>query len=460
MPVAPRGASTPGYAALALFIFPLLFTTQFMSLSHAFINGFLARMDEQATVIAAYGLGMSAYLFIGSLSYANPQITAALVRGRASLVQVLRYALCLGLVVVGLDAWLIWSGTAHWLFADVFGAKPQVAEAAVEVLLGVLPLSLFTSFRGVFNGLLSLERRTYVLSLGVILRILCLIAILPLLMWVLNGAIVGSLGVCLSIAAETLFLAFHARHALGRCLAEGADRAMGRWRFMRFVAPLVFAMNVQHCNTLMLNAVVSRLSTGPEGLAVFTLIRGFIFFFYGPFMNIQQAVITLGEEPLVRRRIQRFTAFLFALFSAILLCIQFMVPDVALAGWMGLEDELIRDLRWPVLCSLLYGGASAAGHLRKGERTRRRTTGSIGYATLAKFGMVAVCGALIVLVQPPIHAALAGVILLGAAESLEYLVLMCITKSQGVIHGATQTESAGAGSPYEYGSARRRGAGN
>ena len=82
---------------IALFFFPLLLNVQLMSVSHTFINGALARLEDYVTALAGMSIAMVVHLFIASPSYQNHTITIAMVRGRRSLRGVL--------IFVGLSRW-------------------------------------------------------------------------------------------------------------------------------------------------------------------------------------------------------------------------------------------------------------------------------------------------------------------------------------------------------------------
>ncbi|MBB5020699.1 hypothetical protein [Desulfurispira natronophila] len=414
------------YREIILFSLPLLFTTQFMSISHTLINAFLARLDNQVEVLAGFGLGITLYLFIGSLSYANSHIASSSIRGRQSLHRMLVFSALLGAFIALLVFLVVHTGLAAFLFLEIFGVSDVIAGYALQTLICLVPLSLFTSMRGTLQGVLARARRTMLITTGVVIRIVSLILMLPVLMLLFDGVIVGALGLMGGVAVESLAVAFFCRSHMRQLRQVQEDSAMGYGALLGFAAPLMYAMSMQHLGTLLVNGMVAKVSDSAYGLAAFTIVRGFIFLFYGPFQSMQQTVITLGQDARSMERIVRFGVALFSLLSLTLLSVQFLIPHIVLIQWMAIEPPLVSYLGWPVVLTVLYGALYSTGHFLKASTTRELKTLRIGFSSSLKLTCVVMASAVLLLSGLEGNGAMLGIGLLVIGEIAEVSLLLAV----------------------------------
>ncbi|UCZ57449.1 hypothetical protein LGV61_04000 [Desulfurispirillum indicum] len=422
----PKTQKTVSYREIILFSIPLLFTTQFMSISHTLINAFLARQENQVEILAGFGLGITLYLFIASLSYANSHIAASYVRGRQSLRTVLSFSILLGVFIAAIVSLISISGIANFLFVEVFQVPWHIAEYAVHTMLYLIPLSLFTSLRGSLQGILAKSRKPTLITVGVIIRIGSLLVLLPMLLHFLDGVAVGALGLLGGIAIESAAIVLFCWQPARRLNRLEEGDPMGYGRLIGFALPLMYSMSMQHLSTLLVNGMVARLSDSALGLAAFTIVRGFIFLFYGPFQSLQQTVITLAENRETLRRIVLFAIALLAGLSVALLSIQFLFHHTVLTGWMAIEAHLVEYLRWPVLLTTGYGILYCTNHLLKATTTRELKTLRIGASSTIKILCVMLASLAMLSLGIQGNGALLGVALLILGELAEVAVLLWV----------------------------------
>ena len=104
-------------------------------ISHAVISAFLARMPDPEPILAAYSISFYFHATLGSPIWACQFVAVSYIRDRASMRRLLWFSLqvaavvTLALFTVGLTP------VGSWLFRTLFGAGPEVADAAQRCTL-------------------------------------------------------------------------------------------------------------------------------------------------------------------------------------------------------------------------------------------------------------------------------------------------------------------------------------
>lgn len=401
---------------IARFFFPLLLNVQLMSVSHSLINAGLARLEQPILTLAGYSVAIILHLCLASPAYQNHTIAIALMHGRRSLLGVGLYALTVALYVSTLLALVAYTPLGSLVFEQLLGVSPAIAGEARSVLAILTFLPFFTGLRGLCQGIVIRARRTGLVSLATLVRILSLVGFLLLGRRWFAGAAVGAFGLLACIVVETAFMSWFAWKTYSPSTSE-PEKSLGE--IFRYALPLSFSSAMQQAVPLLISAIISRLPDCASALAAFGIIRGFIFLLAGPMRNLQQAYLTLVKG---HRDYSALTAFYRRVGLAmglITLTIAYPLNGPVLGQAMGLSLELRHYIALPLAACGLFPAFSGAVYLYRGAFTASHRTAFLGWATLCKVGYLGACWLLLMLGPLTVPGVALAIFLLLSCEMCE-----------------------------------------
>ncbi len=401
---------------IAFFFFPLLLNVQLMSLSHSLINGALARLTQPVITLAGFSIAIVLHLCLASPAYQNHTIAIALVRGRRSLFGVGLYVLAVALYVSVLLALVAYTPLGKLVFEQWLGASPAIADEALSVLAILTFLPFFTGLRGLCQGIVIRARRTGLVSLATLIRILSLLVFLMLGRRWFNGAAVGAFGLLACIVVETTFMIWFAWKGYTPCADEG-EKSLGA--IFRYALPLSFSSAMQQTVPLMISAIISRLPDSAPALAAFGIIRGFIFLLAGPMRNLQQAYLTLVKGRVDSQTLATFYRWVALGMGLITLSIAYPLNEMVLGKAMGLNENLRHYISLPLAFCALYPAFSGIIYLYRGVYSANHRTVFLSWSTLCKVAYLCLCWLLLTLKSMTIPGVALAIFLLLSCELCE-----------------------------------------
>ncbi len=401
---------------IACFFFPLLLNVQLMSLSHSLINGALARLAQPVLTLAGFSIAIVLHLCLASPAYQNHTIAIALIRGRRSLFGVGLYVVVVALYVSLLLALVAYTPLGKLVFEELIGVSPAISDEARSVLAILTFLPFFTGVRGLCQGIVIRARRTGLVSLATLIRILSLIGFLLLGRHWFSGAAVGAFGLLGCIAVETIVMAWFAWKAYTPCATE-PEKSLGA--IFRYALPLSFSSAMQQTVPLLISAIISRLPDSTPALAAFGIIRGFIFLLAGPMRNLQQAYLTLVKGRGDSRILTTFYRRVALGMGLITLAIAYPLNEMVLGKAMGLTFDLRHYLALPLAVCALYPAFSGLIYLYRGAYSANHRTSFLSWATLCKVAYLCLCWVLLMLKSLTIPGIALAVFLLLSCELCE-----------------------------------------
>ncbi len=401
---------------IALFFFPLLLNVQLMSVSHSVINAFLARQHDYVTALAGFSVAMVLHLFLASPSYQNHTVTIAMVRGRRSLRGTVRFVVLVACYVSLMLALVAFTPVGDFVLKQFLGVNDEIAAAARSALSLLVALPFITGFRGLFQGLVIKARRTTLVSVATAVRIGALFIFLAVGSRWFSDARLGAFALVACVATETLVIGTFARCCE---IPTGAPDEKGTWEILRFAFPLAYSSCLQQTIPLLINAVISRLPDGPQALAGFGIIRGFLFLLAGPMRNLQQAYLTLVQSPADFQPLVRFGRRLAGGLAILLIITAYPLNGPVLGGIMGLDGSMRLYLALPLAACALYPLLYGASNLLRGWFTGQHRTALLGRSTLYKTLFLLVVWGLLTVFPLPLPGVAVAVLLLLAAELCE-----------------------------------------
>ncbi len=401
---------------IALFFFPLLLNVQFMSVSHSIINAGLARLENAVVLLAGFSVAMVLHLFVASPSYQNHTITIAMVRGRKSFLAMTLFVLLIAVWVSILLALLAFSPVGDFVLDRLLGVSPEVAREARDTLGLLVFLPFITGLRGLFQGLVIRARRTGLVSLATGVRIGMLFVYLWLGQFWFEGTRVAAFALLCCVATETLVIGLFAWRVK---LPATVDTEKTFTEIVVFGLPLAYSSGLQQAVPLLINAIISRLPDGTLALAAFGVVRGFLFLLAGPMRNLQQAYLTLVNQPKDAPQLVRFFMRVSLGMAAIVLAIAWPLNAPVLGTIMGLDETMRLYLAWPLTACSVFPFLYGAANLLRGWFSGEHLTARLGRSTCYKVLFLMLLWPAIHFLPTPVPGIAVAIFLLLSAELCE-----------------------------------------
>ena len=415
------------------FYWPLVLTSQMMTLAGPLINMALGRAEDPATQLAGYAVGFGLLVFLNSPLYPFVQTNAVLGAGpqarRSLLAKQLVLAAALALVELALA--LAPGGAA--LIGRLMGSTPAVSALAQQVALVQWPIPLLLTLRSYFHGIVMRQHNTRVIGMATLLR---LVALVGLLLFVagaghLPGAVLGAASLTLGIAIETLYMSLRGRRLLrlGGVGSDGPEQdAPVAWRRLwDFTGPLMVNAVTWSAMRPLLNAIVGRTADPDLAQASFGFVFPLLLLSASPlwaFGSTAAVLVKRREDLPVMMRFGAVTIVLFVL--SIALCVwtpllNFCLDRLfALTPAQPLYAAVIAALLWLPYQPITLGLRTiSSGYLMAQARTH-----SIGIASAVKLLLVLVVGFAVVRGTPAANGALLGTLLLLGSETVETVLIL------------------------------------
>jgi O-antigen/teichoic acid export membrane protein len=404
------------------FFMPLIFMAELHMLSHAVISAFLARMQNPEPILAAYSIAFYLHATLGSPVWACQFVAISYIRDKVSMRRLLIFSMQ-AFAIVGWF-WLLIALTpvGTGFFTSVFGASEAVAREAQRCMLISTLIVPFVFFRSLSYALLMVRRRTMLVTLGTIIRLVGLAGILALLTRTTDGAIVGMAALTTCIGIESIYAVIAARKYYKE-LPDQTEPAPTYKELWRFGWPVMLMQTAESGVAFTANFFLGRLIRPELAIAAFGVLDGMMRVLLGPLRNLTAAIQTLTKNRADVRVIFRFSVQLAIVFTAAMCLFQWSpIQHWALERVMGLPPEMAAYIAPALLLTFLLALAMTAASLARGLLLASRKTGAIAVSSAARILAVGLVGA-IALANTDANGAVVGITCLIAAFTTEALVL-------------------------------------
>ena len=435
-----------GYRQILGFYWPLVLTSQMMTLAHPIINAALGRSEDAIVQLAAYGVGFGTAVFLNSPLFPFQQVVTAMGVGPRARRDLIAKGLGLGVVICAVELALALTPLGYLLFDGFMGSTPAVTDLARRILLVQAPISLLLPLRALAWGVILRHRDTRIISQATGLRLACLTG----LVFALAGAgwwppaVVGAVAMTLGILVEAIYSGTRALR-LARRGAEGVDADEDErvnWRqFMVFVGPLMVSTVAWAVMRPLLNAVMGR--TVDPDLAQGAL--GFVFplliLMASPLWALQNTTLVLVRDRHDFRKLARFTGAVILVFAALIgAWVWTPLRDVLVLRVFSLAPDKAAYVAGALLLIPYQTLPMGLRSFAQGFLMNRRRTGIIALASALKTLVLVVPGFLVVARDPTVNGALLATVLIMAGGTVETVV---VTWRVRRLHGELMTAADG-----------------
>jgi len=417
----------PAHSALTvrtavIFFLPLILTTELHQLSHALVHGFLARLGDPITTLAAFSVAFSFNTTFSGIISVGTQGGMSYISDKRSFWRVARFYFFLSLVPFVLIESVALTPLGDWLFGTMMGTSAEVTRLA-KAASAVMGIWIFPNqVRNIATALCMLHRRTMLISHATMLRLVSQALMLMVLPFWLEGAVAGAASLVGCMTMEALYLYWVSRPFYAELPASGGEQASRR-QMWHFSWPLMVTTITENGVTFVINFFLGRLANPDLALAAFGVVNALKSLVASPLRNLMQTAQALVHNRADMQVILKF-AHRLTLVYALLVGFLFYTPmrEVILSGVMGLPANISNyaapGVQMVMLVVIMWGYSS----LFRGLLAAMRKTQVIAGSAMIRLLVVIAVGS-ITLFVPHVNGAAIGVAAIGAAFLAEALIL-------------------------------------
>lgn len=405
-----------------MFFLPLVLMVELNMISKSVIHAFLARTETPSTSLAAFNSAFAFYFALTSATEITAILCLSYMKSKKDLLRLILFLTVLLSPMLLLALLVAFTELGSILFGTWFGLSAQ-GQAEARAVVALLTLSMpVLILRGVAFALLMEHRRTPIITVSTLVRLLTLAVSLVVLPAVLSGAAIGAGALVVCMVAETVFAwIFAARYLFQLQPARSTQDSFGG--YWKFSWPLVINTSAELGVIFLVNLFLGQLSRPELAIAGFGVVHGLISLLVAPMRNLTQTAQALVAHREDVRVMASFTAQLVILFG-LLAVVLFHTPirEQILVVVMGLTPELAAYCEPGLQIALLMVAFWACSALFRGLLAKARSTMALALGGALRLLTVAAVSAL-GLSYPEVNGALLGV----AAWILSYAVETCIS---------------------------------
>lgn len=412
------------------FYWPLVLTSQMMTLAHPVINAALGRSEDAIVQLAAYGVGFGLAVFLNSPLFPFQQIVATMGVGPDARRDIIRKGMGIGALICSIDLIIALSPGGDALIMRLMGSTAPVASMAQKLILVQSPIPLLLPLRSYFWGIVMRHRNTRIISQATGLRLATLAGIMFFFVghgW-MEPAVLGGASLTVAILVETLYSGWRARLLLRReasGINEGEDERVPWSKFFDFIGPLMISTITWSAMRPLINAIVGRTNDPDLAQGGFGFVFPLLILMASPLWALQSTTLVLVRDRRDLRKIIRFASVTVMIFVGV----------IGIWVWTPLRDFLLLNIFSLELDKALYVGTAimlipyqplplGVRSVSQGFLMNRRRTGIIGLGSVIKTGLIVLLGFAAVWRDPNLNGALLGTILVMIGGTLETAIVV------------------------------------
>jgi Na+-driven multidrug efflux pump len=405
-----------------IFFIPLILTTELHQLSHALVHGFLARLGDPTTTLAAFSIAFAFNTTFSGIISVSTQAGMSYISDKRSFWRIARFYFFVSLAPFFLIESVALTPLGDWVFGTMMGASPEVTRLA-KAAAAVMGLWIFPNqMRNLTTALCMMHRRTMLISHATMVRLASQALLLMVLPFWMEGAVAGAASLVGCMTVEAAYMIWVSRPFYADLPAHGGEQASYR-QMWGFSWPLMITQVTENGVSLVINFFLGRLANPDLALAAFGVVNALKSLVASPLRNMAQTAQALVHNRDDMHVILRFANRITLVYAVLVGCL-FYTPlrDVILTGVMGLPEKLSRyatpGVQMILLVVIVWGYSS----LFRGLLSAMRKTQVIAGSALIRLLVVVAVGS-VTLFAPNLNGAAVGVAAVGCAFLAEVLIL-------------------------------------
>ncbi|WP_192896546.1 multi antimicrobial extrusion protein MatE [Cohnella sp. AR92] len=328
---------------LFFFFIPLGLSALLINLSHAIINGTLARADNPELIIAGYATAMSLLTVTERPAVLFRETCSALARDRRSFAAIRKVAFIVFGASLVFGALIAYSPAGTWVFGGAYGADEGTTKASIDVYSVLMFLSVFSGIRCLYQGIIIYRMRTKWLTIGMVFRLGGMFALSQYILHIgvtssRQGAVIFVFGMVIEAAVSWL-----EGRKLARELPEAEPGCEIRRpkQVLNFYNPLLFSSFIIVWVPPVLNALLGHTEQGALSISSFSLASSFMGMILGFFTYFHQ--IALQFHRTHPELVGRFVLIMAGIPGLIVAACAFTpVGEWVFSSVYGVKDQLLE----------------------------------------------------------------------------------------------------------------------
>lgn len=316
--------NTISYKELIIFFIPIALSTMIMMTSHTIINSAMARTVNAAAAIAGYAVAKSVFNMIQSPTMSIRRMFMTMYQDRT----IYQRANKVGAIIVAFSTItmliLLVTPLGRYVLVDIMGLDAALVPGAIQTLMVFAIMPILSMTRSVYQALITLQRKTYLLTLSTIFRIAIMLVLAFTIVQTgfIKGSVVGAVILTTGMASETLFVYVTGRK-LKHQLPEQSkqSQSMTTDKIWWFFIPLVAAQFIHSFSQPGINAGLARTINPEVALAAYSVAYSFALIFIVMFTRMHQLVLVFVKNKRDWVKVRRFSVCLGVMNSVVLLTI-------------------------------------------------------------------------------------------------------------------------------------------
>jgi hypothetical protein len=422
------------YKKIFIFWVPLAATWLMMATEGPFLAAVIARLADPKFNLAAYGVAYSFGVLIEAPIIMIMSASTALVRNKHSYFKLRNFTFALNGICTLIMIIFVVPPIFYFIVEKMIGLPPNVAGITHQACIALLVWPGSIGYRRFYQGLLIRSNLTRRVAYGTIIRLSTMASssLICYFFFQLNGALVGTLSLSLSVMAEAIAIRVMSRSTVNRFKSMEVGHNGGEALGYRYIAKFYFPLAMTSILSLGVHPLVtffmgqSRMPL--ESLAVLPVINSLVFIFRSMGLSFQEVGIALmGEQNKNFKILRNYAAILcFSVIAGLCLITFTPLSQVWFNKLSGLSLELTNFARIPARILSVLPGLTVLISFQRAILVKKEKTTPITIATSIEVLTIFLLLAATTVVFGLIGAVAAAIsIMIGRLAANSYLLFPC-----------------------------------
>jgi hypothetical protein len=365
-----------------------------MAIEHPMLAAVIARLPEPEPNLAIFGVTFSLSIIIESPVIMLLTAGTALARDKQSYERLLHFTHILAGVLTALHLIVGLTQLYPLILGKLMGVPSEILEVSRPTFLLMVPWHAGVAYRRLWQGVLIRFRRTWVVPVAIIARLLAIALILAfgLLVGRFRGADLGVMAISIGIVAAAVTAYCFVRSTVRAHLSKpsSSDEPL-TWRgLLEFYMPLALTPMINLVGRPVLIVGLARAAQPLASLAVWPVITGALFLGRSLAMSCQEVVVALIDDKASFVKLSRFTIGLaLCLTGSFVLVSLTPAARILFQSIAGLSPELVSLAIVPTLILSVVPGLDTFVSWGHGLLIHFKQTRTITRAVTLNVGVLA-----------------------------------------------------------------------